>query len=154
MRRTVAALLACFVILAQPASVAATAYSALTYSFTWTPAGYPQTSLCQQAGEVDVNRNNGTAQSRSYNTSCAGSARTLPSGWLGINLDGYRDGAFCGSSGYYYSSSATWSWTLWVTLCSNPSGTQSFTTKARGVGYDGSSGYWSGATTTSPAQNY
>jgi len=143
-------------LLAQPASVAATAYSAVTHKFLWTPAGYTLTNLCVQAGEVDVNRNYGQAQAWVFSgsTNCSGTTRTLPSGWLGVFVEGYRDGAYCGSSGWYYSSQATWAWQLWITLCSNPSGQQSFVSYASGAGYDGSTGYYRSSPVASPAQNY
>lgn len=149
------ALAVALLLIAQPANVNATAYSAMTYSFRWTPAGYSQTNLCEQAGEIDTNQNYGQVQGWvNNNFNCIGTAQYLPSGWYGIKVDGYRDGAYCGSSGYYYSTTYAFGWQIWITLCSNPSGAQSFTTTATGIGYDGTGGYWSGRTVTSPAQNY
>lgn len=85
MRLRAIAVVVSLLLLAQPASVAATAYSAVTHKFLWTPAGYTLTNLCVQAGEVDVNRNYGQAQAWVFSgsTNCSGTTRTLPSGWLG-----------------------------------------------------------------------
>jgi hypothetical protein len=154
MRRKVAGLIVAAVLLAVPTGVSASAFSAWTYNFRLTPAGYSLTNLCQKAGIVDVASNNGQVKAWvSAGFQCSGTSQALPSGWLGMNVKGYRDGLYCGQSGYVYTTSATSFMSHSAVLCSNPSGTQSFTTTVYGVMYDGG-GYWGGSTTTSPAQNY
>lgn len=108
-----------------------------------------------QSAILDVARNYGQMVSKNYlgTSSCGGANRTLPSGYLGIGVEGYRNGALCGFSGIYYSNVATSAWQLWITLCSNPSGTQDFYTRAIGYGWSGS-GYVQSSGVYSPSQNY
>lgn len=156
-RRSASAVLAFFFALS-PAVVFGTAYSPLTYKFTvW--QGGRTVNLCTQAGIIDVAKNRSEAQSRrSTGPNCSGSLTNVPSGYLAVSVAGYRNGAYCGDSGNYYSNQAYSRW--WVTwqACSNPSGSQTFYTDARGAIYnDGSGGGAVGYIwkhTISPSQNY
>jgi hypothetical protein len=142
------------VLLAHPAVVAATAYSSLVAKANWYPPGYGQSTLCDQSGIVDTARNYNQAVSKYYtNGTCGPTNITLPSGYLGTQVSGYRGGVFCGVSSIYYSTVATSAWQLWITLCSNPSGLQAFYSVGWPFGFNGS-GYTSGGGTTSPSQNY
>lgn len=165
MRKVILALAMAGLLLAQPASVSATAYSSVVFKSTWTPVNGIFGVLCVQAGEVDTNRNYGQVWSRYYNggNNCSGGAQTVGTSVLGISVDGYRDGAYCGSSGWYYNSQSAWGWQLWITLCANPAGVQAFTTAAYCKGYQGypTGNWWDpqdwqacGSSVMSPAQNY
>lgn len=153
MRRRAMALVIVGLVFAQPVSVAASAYSSVTNVFDLTPPGYGMTSLCGQAGIVDVASNYGQSISKNYVAgACSGASKTLPSGWLAVENWGYKDGAYCGTSGRSYSSVATAAWQLWISLCSNPAGTQSFNTRVWATAWVGN-GYLGGPV-LSPSQNY
>jgi len=80
--------------------------------------------------------------------------RTLPAGWLGITVDAYKNGAFCGTSYYRYSSSAASTVGYYFYgLCSNPAGTQEFYSVAWGKIYTGDH-YYQPNGIVSPSQNY
>src|SRR5436309_4543274 len=103
------------VLLAEPAGVAATAYSSLVAKANWYPPGYSHSTLCDQSGIVDTARNYNQAVSKYYtNGTCGTTNITLPSGYLGSQVSGYRDdgfgGVFCGISSIYYSNVATSAW--------------------------------------------
>ena len=153
--RRLTALLGILVILAYPSLVAATAYGSLTYQTHWHPPGYADTALCVQPGIVDTARNYSQSVTKNYvgSGSCSGSNRALPSGWIRTQVAGFRSGALCGYSGWYYSNVQTSSWQIWIQMCSNPSGTQVFHTRGYGGGWYGD-GYVGGAGVTSPSQNY
>jgi hypothetical protein len=154
--RLIGALAAALIILAQPAIVYADAFSSRTFEFWITPAGEPTTDYCARSGIVDVARSYG--QINAYVNGggahdCVGTANSVPSGWLGVQVSGYRDGALCSTSSFYYSTSAANNWQLYVTLCSNPSGTQEFYSRSTIKAYDGQS-YWQSTGPFSPIQNY
>jgi hypothetical protein len=154
MRKLLAAFLGVWILLAQPAVVMASAYSAMNYGGKWFIPGGTTASKCGQSGIVDVAKNYMQTVSRNFITgSCAGGSHTVPSGFLGTSLYGYKDGSSCGGSGIYYSTVATSAWQLWITMCSNPAGTQAFKTLGYGwfynsLDYDLIGGF------TSPIQNY
>jgi len=154
--RGVGAALGALLLLAQPSLVLADAYSPTVNRIVWTPTGEPETDYCARSGIVTTARN--YAQVLAYVNGggahdCVGTANTLPSGWIGTRAGGYRDGVWCGVSGWHYSSQAATNWQLWVTMCSNPSGIQEFKTRGDITIYTGS-GYVSNTGPTSPAQNY
>lgn len=151
MRRTLLALLCVGLLLAQPASVAASAYSPVTSRFTWIPPGYTSTAMCDQSGILDTAVNYNQALSRT--TTACSYIKNLPAGYLGSEVGGWRDGSFCGVSGVYYSTSTTSGWQLWATMCSDPSGLQEFWTTGWAYGWNGSD-YNLSAGLTSPHQNY
>lgn len=156
-RRIAVALAA--LILAIPALVAADAYSAVTYRGSVDVSGYGITRVCLEAGVGLYTPNNSVwnmGMTYAYDSSgayCDG-PRTLPSGWIGVTVDAYKSGAFCGTSYYYYSSSATSAYGhYFYGLCSNPSGSQEFHTTAWGKVYTGDH-YYQPNGITSPSQNY
>ena len=61
-------------------------------------------------------------------SSCYSSGANSQSGWLGSKANGYRDGAYCGTTGYAYNSGQAWYFAVGSHLCSNPSGNQNFHT--------------------------
>jgi hypothetical protein len=81
-----------------------------------------------------------------------GGAKTLPSGWLAVTLDGYRNGSFCGTTYYQYSTTSTSAFGVATSLCSNPSGSQTFNTNVFGRVYNGSA-YVNLPGIAGPAQN-
>jgi hypothetical protein len=143
------------IILLQPASVAASADSLLVYSAQWLPPGQStNTSVCVQSGIHDVAQNYAQIVIKNYVAgSCSGANRNVPSGYIGTQLYGYRDGSSCGSTAVYYSNVSTSAWQLWATMCSNPAGVQTFRTLGGGW-------YWNGSTYNqagfvfSPNQSY
>lgn len=154
--RLVAAIAASWLILAHAGGVAASAWSAQTYETTYDPYGAePNTDYCSRAGIVDTARN--YAQVLAYlagGSDCIGTTNQLPSGWIGVEALGYLNGSLCASSGFYYSTQAASNWQLYITLCSNPAGSQSFRTASIISFYDGTSGYRNYVGATSPTQSY
>jgi len=141
---------------AQPAW--ASASSPWRYDLTvWVNDPSYTANMCERAAILDTAVNLANVQTHST-SSCTSSSLNVPSGYLGSNAYGYRDGSFCGSSGNYYSSTATWGFQVSYQACSNPAGTQTFYT----IGYDaiyndgsggGAVGYnW--FSQSSPSQNY
>lgn len=149
-------LLSVALLLAQPSSVWATAYSALNYTTLVNPPGYTATAVCDQEGIVDTATNYAQAVTKVYQGTgnCTGANQSLPSGWIGTYVSGYRDGAYCGSNGWSYSTVATSAWQVWVALCTNPAGTQTFHTVGAGKAWDSSGQYYGGVFHNSPSQNY
>jgi len=95
-----------------------------------------------------------TSRVRDYSLqNCSEANRTLPSGYIGAKVAGYRDGLYCGESAWYYSNVATSGWALTATECSNPAGTQAFNTQGFGRFWTGTT-YTGFLTVTSPSQNY
>jgi hypothetical protein len=76
----------------------------------------------------------------------------LPAGWIGRLYSGYRNGGYCGSVGWTYSSVATDAVFGGSSICSNPSGSQSFQTAVTGQIWNGNS-YTSFGTQWSPSLN-
>lgn len=155
MRRFAGALLGLWILLSQPALVAATAYSPMNYGAKWSiPGGRGTASVCAQSGIIDVAQNYAQTVSRNWiSGSCNGASKVVPSGYLGTDLWGYRDNSSCGYTGIYYSNVATAAWQLWATECSNPAGSQAFKTLGFGYYWNGSSYFFIGGF-YSPAQNY
>ncbi len=143
LRRATAVLLVVVMYL-QPVTAFASVYSAYFYAAKLWPPGYspPAASACIQSGMVDTAQDYSQAQERGWvDQSCRGSPHYVPSGYLGTRVSGYRDGAYCGTSQYYYNTQTAFGWQLWISLCSNPSGTQSFYSIGWGTFWDGY-GYW------------
>lgn len=107
--------------------------------------------VCSESVIADVADNK--AYTSTYSTSYCAYALSSSSGHLGANALGYRDGAYCGSTGFLYNGSATWKFGVGSTLCSNPSGYQTFKTKADSRVWDGAS-YKDFLMVTSPNQTY
>jgi hypothetical protein len=143
--------------LASASAVLANAYTPRTYVGRWTTPGHGQTDFCVLSGIETTAQNTGvsTAYVPSVN-GCNGTPKAIPSGYLGVTVSGYRDGAFCGSSGYVYSNVSTDYWQIWSTQCSNPAGSQEFHTRMQGRIWTDLSGgaYVASSPLTSPSQNY
>lgn len=156
-RRLVAALFGTWVLLTQPGLVVADAFSAQTYEAWYDPIGAePVTDYCARSGIVDVARNYG--QILAYTNGggahdCAGAVNSMPTGWIGVSVEGYRNGVFCSQSGVFTNSSPQSNWQLWATQCSNPAGVQSFQTVSLIFPYDGAN-YHTHVGPTSPIGNY
>jgi hypothetical protein len=127
------------------------------YRATVSVSGYGTVRVCLEAtittNGTNIVMNGGST--RVYDTSglnCDGSW-SLPTGWIGVTLDGYRDGSFCGTSGYEYTSQATWQKTYSENTCTDPAGSQAFNTVVFGRVYNGSSGYHNIPGVSGPSQN-
>lgn len=103
---------------------------------------------------ADVADNKAFIQARVY-SDCV-STNLRPSGWLGALAPGYRDGYYCGQTGWHYSSSSTATFGVGGLLCSNPSGTQTFWTSAQYRYWfnDSTAQYELKTNHNSPNQNY
>ncbi len=155
MKRLASALFGMAILLSQPASVAASADSLMVYTGIWLPPGQgSNTSVCIQAGIHDVAQNYAQIAIRNYiANSCVGASRNVPSGYIGTQLYGIRDGSTCGVTAIYYSNVTTAAWQLWATMCSNPAGVQAFRTLGGGWYWTGSP-YHQAGFISSPNQNY
>ncbi len=136
----------------------ATADSGYIYELTTGPYGSTYVDNCVNAEIADVANNNAYVESDTNPNQCnTAYAYTMPAGYLGANADGYINGTYCGSTGFYYNSSPTYLFGVGAQLCSNPSGSQTFYTVATAEIWDYYSGAWQYAMTnsvTSPSQNY
>jgi len=147
-------ILVAFVFLASAAYAAAS--SGNTYKATaFSPGSSSYTRICIEA-EVDTVPGNYSTTRAYYNYPCS-SSRTMSTGYLGTKAWGYRDGSYCGSSGYYYNSSSATGYGIGMVLCSDPAGTQAFHTTALGRiwetwGPDPDKYYYVGSV-VSPSQN-
>lgn len=127
--KTIMAFVSAWLVLSQPSLVAADVFSARTFETNLTPIGEPNTDYCARSGVVATARNYGQVNAYANGggaNNCAGAVNVLPAGWIGVRVEGYRDGAFCGTSMWSYTSSATDNWQLYATLCTNPAGSQNF----------------------------
>ena len=111
----------------------------------------PPNDICGEAIIRDVADNVGNTFSSANNT-CWSSVLTNP-GTLGVRVQGYRNGAFCGSAGYVYNGSITSGIGVGSKLCSNPSGLQNFHSVSLHRVWNGSSYNYLGSV-TSPNQTY
>ena len=155
-RRLIGAILGASLILAQPAMVAASAWSLLTYWVAWpVPGASDFASVCGQSGIVDVATNYMQTVIKHYaSNSCAGSSYTVPSGWIGSKVNGYKDGTICGQSSIHYSTVNTSAWQLWQAACSNPPGVQTWKTHGYGYYLHAGSTYYQIGPIISPNQPY
>jgi hypothetical protein len=132
-RRGIAAGIAILVLLLQPASAFADVYSATVWLANRTPIGEQNTDYCTRAGVVDVARNYGAVYAYLNGGGphdCLGTGHVLPAGWIGVKVEGFKDGVSCGISSWYFSSQAAWGWQLWITMCPNPTGQQQFQSRS------------------------
>ncbi len=141
-----------------PTEASATASTGYIYELTTGPYGSTYADNCVNSVIADVANNNAYIESDTDPHDCNTSyAYTMASGYLGANADGYKNGAYCGSTGYYYTSGAASGFGVGQQLCSNPAGSQTFDTVATGTIWDYVSGTWQYVYTnslTSPNQNY
>jgi hypothetical protein len=82
----------------------------------------------------------GVTYSRDCNTSGLSS---LPVSWIGVYVEGYRNGGFCGSA-YAYSTVTSSSVATSPILCQNPGGNDTHNTAIAGGLWNGSSYSWYG----------
>lgn len=93
------------------------AYSPQTYVLSLDPAGSePGSDYCSRAGIVDTARNYSLGVVYlSGGNDRVGTTNQLSSGWLAVRAQGYRDGASCGYSSWYYTTEDSATWQLWIT---------------------------------------
>lgn len=111
-------------------ALAAYASSGLQWRETVSTPSGSTTRVCAEAA-VDTGGsssvlNIGYTRAR-YNHPCS-TARVMPTGWLSVLVYGYRNGAFCGSSGWHNTAQASATMGIGTSLCSDPSGSQEFWT--------------------------
>jgi len=82
-----------------------------------------------------------------------GAPSSVAAGFIGASVDGFRNGGYCGTSGYKYNSSRASRVTNSVIACSNPSGLQGYHTLVGGLMWGGN-GYWFFGPQGSPSQSY
>lgn len=121
---------------------------------TWQPDGQPKSLMCSQSGILDIARNYGQSVNFSWNNawSCEDNL-ALPGGYIGVSVVGYMNGQVCGRSGTYYSNTTTSAWQLWINLCSNPGGSQTFFTQPWEYGWNGIN-YTKSSGPNSPVRTY
>jgi hypothetical protein len=138
--------------------VFATASSGLIFRMITWAGDSTYIDSCIEAVIADVAENKAFIRSAPSPHECGPEQYTMPSGWLGAKADGYLDGAYCGTTGWTYSSSDTHLFGVGAFLCANPSGSQVFHTIAWGtVWAKQSNGTWIYASpmdVVSPNQNY
>lgn len=133
-----------------PAVALATQYSNVIWLGTYWDPNQGTLSSCGQAGIVDVATNYNQSLSKT-SSSCA-TNKVLPANWLGSQVYGYKDGAYCGRTSIHYNTSATHGWQLWSQICSNGGGQQWFRTTGRSyIKYQGT---WIYGEVTSPSEDY
>ncbi len=111
--------------------------------------------LCGEAVIRDVADNVAYSMTVFPLNSCWNSGANSQSGWLGARADGFREGAYCSTTGYAYNSGQTWLFGVGSVLCSNPVGLQAFHTKSYHRAWDvTTSQYVYMGTATSPNQSY
>lgn len=147
------ALFAGIAVIAISSVALATATSGYVYKLSVNVPSYGWTDGCIKSTIADVADNKAYTRTAVNFNKCGSPVQSLPSGYLGARADGYRDGAYCGTTDYYYNSSSTYVFGVGSHLCSNPSGTQTFYTQARGRLWNGS-GYSYLGSQASPNQNY
>ncbi len=145
------------ILMLQSTVLAGSATSTNLYRATVNVSGYGYHRVCLEAtittNGTNIITNGGST--RVYDNlpgNCEGS-RNLPIGWIGVTLDGYRDGSFCGTSGYEFTSSATWQKTYFQNTCSDPAGSQAFHTNVFGRVNNGNGGVHNIPGVSSPGQN-
>jgi hypothetical protein len=77
---------------------------------------------------------------------------TVGPDYIGVNVYGYRDNAFCGNSGWFYRPSAGYYYGLGFSLCTNPGGVNGFHSVNYGRIWNGSNAYHNLAAVTSPTE--
>jgi hypothetical protein len=66
-----------------------------------------------------------------YSTACTLPGKTAPAGYLGALANGYYQGGYCGTTGWWVNASPGWAFAVGSVLCANPPGEQTFWTYAR-----------------------
>lgn len=161
MRRRSLALVAALTvaILQAPTAAMATAWSVYSYKIT-VGDNHAYADFCLRAGIVDTAQNQVQTHTYVDGTPFCGTAnKNVASGSLAGYVVGYRDGSYCATSNTAYDSVAAYSFIVYGSMCSNPSGSQVFHTIGYGGVYDdgtecGCGGAYFWYSSTSPNQNY
>lgn len=153
-RTSIVALITLGLLVGGMVGVSFAATTGVVYKFTQTGESYGTVHICNEA---QVNVSSGTVSNagivRARTASYCMNAKTLNVGYLGVSVNGYRDGSFCGSVGPRYTGTSTSAMVVSSAICSNPSGTQTFRTTMWGYLYKPSIGNYRGANQGSPNQN-
>jgi hypothetical protein len=136
---------------------AGNAYNGPTSAIVWNIPNYGNTEVCKFVGIENIAKNTGRATSHVNDTvppyTHCGPARVLGVGYLGVYVSGYRDGAYCGTTGWRYTTQQTNSFQIWSYLCTNPAGVQNFNSVAYVAVWTGS-GYAGSTSISSPNQGF
>src|SRR2546429_9888183 len=97
---------AVFGLVASPAL--ATATSGYNYKITTGPY-YPSwyADNCLDANIVDVANFQAYSRSSVSGGRCGGTGAGMAAGWIGVEANGYMNGSYCGSTGWYFNGSTT-----------------------------------------------
>ena len=99
------------------------------------PAPYGTTNVYLRA--VAEQAPGGWVQHRGYIDTDLTQPNLLPAGWIGVNVGEFKNGGFCGETGYQFSNTAADGWSTGSSLCGYPPGT--FVTGTFGCISNGSS---------------
>lgn len=136
----------------------ATASTGYIYELTTGPYGSTYIDNCVDSVIANVAQNRAYIESNTDPHRCNTSyAYNMPGGYIGANADGYINGSYCGSTGFYYNSGPASGFGVGAQLCSNPAGSQVFDTVATETIWDYVYSTWQYVYTnslTSPNQNY
>lgn len=137
---TVLALAVCLLLLM---SGLATAHY-LQSSKTW----YPSSGDCHKNIAAIADVRDAKSYQYAYNSDCA-TGHNHSAGYMGVKADLYKNGAYCGSTGWYYNSSSAQFIGVGQVLCS---GSGSFFTRSRNAALV--SGTWKYNNADSPGHNF
>src|SRR3546814_16204685 len=103
--------IACTLLLATPSTAFADASTGMSYRGPQSVPGVGLTYVCEQSTIADV------ADNRAWTRTAVADGdfgctpgQTVNSGYLGVQASGFRNGGYCGTTGYYYSNLATYQW--------------------------------------------
>lgn len=96
-------------------------------------------SACMEAVIADVADFRGYAYAKQPG-GCT-NAVNVPAGYLGVNVNGYINGNYCGQTGRFYNAVTSSYMSVGGAICGNPPGPQTFHTTAVSFFYKGPQGY-------------
>jgi hypothetical protein len=134
----------------------ASASSGEIYFVTTGPYFGGNVDSCGIANINDTAYNEGWVLAHRSPGGCGGTAVQMPAGWLGVAAHAWRDGAYCGATATSYSTVTISYWATGSALCSNPAGSQSFSTLAVASvwGPNGGGWQWYSGLIWSPSATY
>jgi hypothetical protein len=91
-------------------------------------------NFCGESAIVATADNRSWALSNDANSACSTSANTWtsPAGFLGVNAEGYYQGAFCGETGNYFNTAAAFNFGVGETICGDQGCGEYFTHATQG----------------------
>jgi hypothetical protein len=102
-----------------------------------TPSAADQSSVCFRSRITNPGLNHQTdVWLYGSTSSCGGGLVPSPPNHFGAYNQGFRDGQYCGATGWFYNGNGSSSFTVGMSLCSNPAGIQSFSTVSWARGWN------------------